>query len=295
MSEPDTQLDEAYAEAVAWRAVVFSQAAPAIVAIDAGLRAMGHEPVAVVTARTRRNPEFFARIHTETPKDVDVLHPADKSRIAPLIRHYEFDLLICSGFPWLLPPEVLALPRLGAVNCHMSLLPRWRGPNSVGWAIRAGEKELGLTIHRMDERFDTGPILAQGSVPMPEDVWGPAEIAPHVTRMGAELLPHALARIAAGEPGDPQPDGDHPQAGFFEDDYRWADFTRPGEEVLRQLRAWQFDSNPNGPAGPLAKIDGRTVRITRATSQSGAGTRVECADRPIWILSTEFADQGPRH
>src|ERR671923_287621 len=100
------------------------------------------------------------------PEAVDVIVPASKARIAPLLRVYEPDLLLCLAFPWLIPGDALDVPRLGAVNTHPSLLPRYRGPNPIGWMFRNDDPEVGLTFHRMDDAFDTGAILAQGSAPI---------------------------------------------------------------------------------------------------------------------------------
>ena len=150
---------------------------------------------------------------------------------------------------------VLAVPRLGAINMHPSLLPRWRGPFPVAWAIRFGE-ELGSTVHRMDETLDTGPILAQGSVPF-EDEWSWQELGPKLEALESELLLQALNRIAAGDEGESQPPTDDPYAGEFEDDYVWVDWSKPVDEVLRQIRAWQFVGlTRNRERGPLAKIRG---------------------------------------
>ena len=69
-------------------------------------------------------------------------------------------VIITGGMAWKLPADLLALPRLGAINIHPALLPRHRGPSPFEAAFRAGDTETGLTIHRMAADFDTGPILA---------------------------------------------------------------------------------------------------------------------------------------
>ena len=90
-------------------------------------------------------------------------------RVAPLLRSYDADVGLCGGWGWKLGPDALSATRLGIVNGHPSLLPRWRGPNPFGWTLRAGDPEVGFTFHFMDEGFDTGPILAQGSAPLSEE------------------------------------------------------------------------------------------------------------------------------
>ena len=74
------------------------------------------------------------------------------------------------GFPWKIPADALAVPTLGWLNGHPSLLPRHRGPIPVAWAIRDGDEEIGITFHRMDAELDTGAILAQAAQPLGEYV-----------------------------------------------------------------------------------------------------------------------------
>jgi methionyl-tRNA formyltransferase len=274
--------------------VIISQVGEAAASIDRVLHEAGHEPVAVLTTRraVEEGPErqqFFLRVFSESPRDLDILVPANSKRIAPLIEPYEPDLMVCCGFPWLIPSEALAVPRLGAINLHPSLLPRWRGPFPVAWAIRFGE-DLGSTVHRMDETLDTGPILAQGSVPF-EDEWSWQELGPKLESLEAGLLRQALERIAAGDQGDPQPPTDEPYAGEFEDEYVWVDWSKPVDEVLRQIRAWQFVGTTRGrERGPLAEIHGEKVRILRASRDAADGPEPECADGSFRITASEPAN-----
>ncbi len=129
--------------------------------------------------------------------------PGSRDRIAPLLRHFDPDLALCLGFPWKIPPDALAVPRHGIVNGHPSLLPRYRGPSPVAWAIRDGENEIGFTFHYMDAELDTGNILAQERVPLgDEHAWD--ELTPKLATAVGNLLPAVLERVARGDPGDPQ-------------------------------------------------------------------------------------------
>jgi methionyl-tRNA formyltransferase len=102
---------------------------------------------------------------------MDLLLPGTAEGLADALGGYRLDLLVVYGFNWKLPASVLRSPRSGVINVHSSLLPRYRGPAPVLWAIRNGDAEIGLTVHRMDEQFDTGPILAQrGGIALEEDV-----------------------------------------------------------------------------------------------------------------------------
>ena len=274
------------------RVVIVSQVLPAVVGYDGGLRASGHEPVALLTSRRSpddadRYPEFAALVGG-APAHLDVLIPRDRTQMAPLLAAYEPDLVLCTGFSWRIPPEALAVPRLGAINGHPSLLPRWRGPSPVAWTIRNDERELGFTFHRMDEHFDTGPILAQGSVPLEDTDDGWDTLGEKIGPLAFELLQTALARVEAGDPGDPQV-GDSSYAPFFEDDYVALDWSRPAREVHNQVRAWRFmPFQPSrGVRGPIAELDGSRVRVVRTRLEPGEGTRVDCGDGPIWVLETE--------
>ena len=189
-----------------WRVVIFSMILPATLGLDALTRAAGHETAALLTPRLRGEaPEDFReRWHdlvTGAPDHLDVCLVPEKSRLPRLLRAYEPDLAVCLGYPWLLPPEVLAIPPLGVLNGHPSLLPRWRGPFPLAWAIREGDPELGMTFHLMDESFDTGPILAQGTAPMPAEYeWD--TLQPCLAGLAQDLMPTALDRLARGERGD---------------------------------------------------------------------------------------------
>ena len=113
------------------RAVLYSTVLPAIVGLDAAARSVGIEPVAVIAPRAARDAQAAARrdaILAAAPDGLDVCFAAGKASLERLTRAYEPEIGLCTGYPWLLPPEVLAIPRLGVVNTHPSRLPRLRGP-----------------------------------------------------------------------------------------------------------------------------------------------------------------------
>jgi methionyl-tRNA formyltransferase len=113
---------------------------------------------------------------------------------AEKLRRLSPDLLVVVAYGQIIPPSVLAIPKLGAVNVHASLLPRHRGAAPVAHAILAGDRETGVTIMRMDEQLDHGPILATRKT-----VIAPGEDAVALTSrlaaIGAELLVATVARI----------------------------------------------------------------------------------------------------
>ena len=150
---------------MSWRVVIVTRIAPVLAGFDAVVRAAGHEPVALLSMRDNDGrygalPETGELVMSAAP-ELDVLLPARRSSIAPLLASVEPDLVVCMGFPWKIPPDALAVPRHGWLNGHPSLLPRHRGPLPIAWAIREGDEEIGITFHKMDAELDTGPILAQ--------------------------------------------------------------------------------------------------------------------------------------
>jgi methionyl-tRNA formyltransferase len=272
------------------RIVLVSQVPQAVHGLAPYLSATGHEPVALLCSREHagRYGDAFDELVRDAPPGLDVLIPSRREGIAPLLRRYEPDAFICVGFPWKIPPDALGVPKLAAINGHPSLLPHYRGPSPVSWAIRNGETEIGYTWHRMDAELDTGPILAQGSVAL-EDEHSWEELEPKLVPVVVELLTEALARVEADDPGDPQEPGAGDYFPFFGDDYVWIDPSSSREEIYRQVKAWRFASATEGQRGALAEIDGETVRVLRASLTATEGRAMECGDGTLWIVETEPA------
>jgi methionyl-tRNA formyltransferase len=107
------------------------------------------------------------------------------------------DVIVVAAFGQILPSAVLALPPLGCVNVHASLLPRWRGASPIQAALLAGDAETGVTIMLMDKGLDTGPILSQRSVPIRPDHTG-GSLGDELAVLGASLLVETLPRYSAG-------------------------------------------------------------------------------------------------
>jgi methionyl-tRNA formyltransferase len=277
-----------------WRIAVVSTAPPVVAWGGARRGELGHEAGVVVAAkrppRPGAPPELQAARLLELAPGADVVFPASKAQVEPLLRAYAPDLLVCCGYPWKLPPEALDVPRLGAVNQHPSLLPRHRGPMPLAWTLRAGDPVFGITWHRMDAEFDTGPTLAQGTVPVEDGDVSIEAIAPKLQRATAALLPRVLERIAAGDPGDPQPDEGATWAGYFGEDYAEIDWRRSAREIHDQVRAWALSFGLSPVRGPFGEIAGERVRVLRTSLVELPGAvRVEAGDGPIWVTSSEPA------
>jgi methionyl-tRNA formyltransferase len=273
------------------RVVVVTRVLPVAQGFTAGIREAGQDVVALLTVRSlskRYGPTGdIGPLVTGAPDGLDVLVPDRRERIAPLLEAVRPDLVVCMGFPWKVPPDALAVPRLGWLNGHPSLLPRHRGPIPVAWAIRAGDSEVGISFHRMDAELDTGPVLARTSFPLGE--YEPPER--FYERMGpvvGQTLALAFERLLAGEEGTPQGEGGEYES-FFTADDAWLDLSRPALETHRLVWAWRYAmlAGPGTP-GALLELDGATVRVLASSLEEHDGARrVECADGPLWLLETE--------
>lgn len=107
------------------------------------------------------------------------------------------DVLVVVAYGQILPAAVLSAPRLGAVNVHASLLPRWRGAAPIQRAILSGDQQTGITLMQMEAGLDTGPMLLQKSCPIHEDETA-GELQDRLAQLGAECLLEGLALLEAG-------------------------------------------------------------------------------------------------
>ena len=224
-----------------------------------------HELVAVYTRPDR--PSGRGQRLTESPVKrlasrlaIPVCQPGtlrDRDAQAALDA-FRADLMIVVAYGLILPPAVLAMPRLGCINVHASLLPRWRGAAPIQRAILAGDRETGVCLMQMEAGLDTGPVLASAACPIePDDTGG--GLHDRLSVMGAQLLKENLDRIARGEL-EPRVQNDS-QANYaekLEKAEAMIDWTMPAEQIARQVRAF----NP----WPVAetRYSGRQLRIWEA-------------------------------
>jgi methionyl-tRNA formyltransferase len=279
---------------VSLRIVVISTVQPLLERFVPFLRELGYEPVAILTARrtddapprTSGEPELS---DATAPDGIDLLFASTKHAIEPLLRAYTPDIALCWGFPWKVPHSALEVPRYGSANLHPALLPRHRGPMPFAWALREGESHFGVTWHRMDAELDTGPILAQTTVPIDDADTTIREIGPKIATAAFGLLPGVLERMVAGDPGDPQSADGVSWAGYFDDDYAQVDFAQPARAIHNQVRAWNLTFGMSQLVAPVAELDGGRVRLIRTslTDPGGDARRIECSDGPLWVVESE--------
>ena len=172
------------------------------------------------------------------------------------------------------------------MNCHPALLPRHRGPIPLAWAFRDGDAQFGVTWHRMDAELDTGPILAQATVPMEDDDFGIGRRRAAHGRGGAGPAAAGAGARRGRRPGDPQPSEGVTWAGHFGEDYVTVDWTQPARHIHDQVRAWRIHLRPrrrwsgrsrswmaaaSGSSGTCATDPGGDARRLRpATGRSGS-------------------------
>jgi methionyl-tRNA formyltransferase len=208
------------------------------------LLAAGHEVAAVYTQpprpagrghRLRRTPGHDAAerlgLEVRTPRTLKDAHA--QQEFAAL----GADLAVVGAYGLLLPKPVLDAPRLGCVNLHASLLPRWRGAAPIERAILAGDRGTGISVFRMEEGLDTGPVLATRPLPIGPSTTAP-ELHDRLARLAAEMLPGIVAGLAAGTlEATPQPETGATYARKIARDEGRLDFTEPAELIERRLRA----------------------------------------------------------
>lgn len=184
------------------------------------------------------------------------------------LRSLQPGLLVAAAFGQLLTAEVLSIPRLGCVNVHGSLLPKYRGAAPVQWAVINGERETGVTVMWMDEGLDTGDIIMQRAHLIAPDATA-GSLMGELAEVGAILLEEALEAIARGTaPRVPQ---DHSQATLAprlrKEDAR-LDWSRPAARLVNQIRGM------NPWPGAFTEHQGRVLKIRQASAvglpQAGA-------------------------
>lgn len=148
------------------------------------------------------------------------------------------DLAIVAAYGLLLPRAILSAPRLGCINVHASLLPRWRGAAPIQRAIEAGDQESGVTIMQMAEGLDTGDMLLRESVALTPDMTGGA-LHDLLSAMGARLMVAALDHLAAGRlSATPQPESGVTYAHKLSREEGRVDWRQPAVALERKLRAF---------------------------------------------------------
>jgi methionyl-tRNA formyltransferase len=192
---------------------------------------------------------------------LDGKYPDDAASARGALHAARPDVMVVAAYGLILPQWVLDLPRLGCLNIHASLLPRWRGAAPIHRAIEAGDAQTGVTIMQMDAGLDTGDMLLEERVAIaPEDTT--ATLHDKLAALGGRMIVEALELAACG--------GFHPRkqpaegvtyAHKIEKAEAAIDWSRPADAIARRIRA--FDPFP----GAAAQMGGETVKVWGARAQ----------------------------
>jgi methionyl-tRNA formyltransferase len=202
--------------------------------------------------------------------------PADQAQFAS----HRADVAVVAAYGLILPQPVLDAPRMGCVNVHASLLPRWRGAAPVHRAILAGDATTGVTIMQMEAGLDTGPMLLTGEVDVARKSGG--ELTAELADLGARLLVEYLAEPDA-HPPRAQPQEGVTYAHKIDKSEARIDWTRPAVEIERQVRAF-------APApGAWCELAGERLRLLAADVAPGSGEPGELIDAGLTIACGQGA------
>jgi methionyl-tRNA formyltransferase len=175
------------------------------------------------------------------------------------------DLMVVVAYGLILPQAVLDIPRLGCINSHASLLPRWRGAAPIQRAVEAGDSESGVTVMRMEAGLDTGPMLLKVSTPISATDTG-GSLHDRLAQMGPPAVLQAVAGLAAGTlQGEVQDDSLATYAHKLNKDEARLDWSRPAVELERLVRAF----NP----WPIchSTLNGEAVKVLAASLSTASG------------------------
>ncbi len=192
-----------------------------------------------------------------------VYEPAKLKEFANQIGGESFDLFALASYGRILPQALLDLPKLGALNVHPSLLPKYRGATPVQTALRNGDTETGVTIMLMDAGMDTGDIVLQERVPIePDDTYG--TLHDRLALYGGELLGGALDLAANGALSRRAQEGEPTITSPISKEDLTIDPSWSPERIVAAVRA--FSPQP----GARMDVEGETIKVLRAHVEAGA-------------------------
>lgn len=212
------------------------------------------------------------------------------------------DALVVVAYGLLVPAELLSVPRVGGINVHASLLPRWRGAAPIQAAILAGDRETGISLMKMDAGLDTGPVYAREAVAI-----GPGETAgelhDRLAALGARLLLEHLPDILGRslEPA-PQDEAAATTAGKFSKEDALLDWRSTAAELARKVRA--FNPVPGArfrfgeeavkcwSAQPLDGPSGEPGRVLAVPDRPQGGIDVACGEGVLRLLELQRPGRG---
>ncbi|HEX4767838.1 MAG TPA: methionyl-tRNA formyltransferase [Lichenihabitans sp.] len=267
----------------------------------------GHEIACVYT----RPPVAGGRGMAERPSPIHALaqrfglpirHPkslrSDDAQAA--FRSLEADVAVVVAYGMILPPDILEAPRLGCLNLHASLLPRWRGAAPIQRAIMAGDAETGVAVMRMEAGLDTGPVAMEERVAIVPGMTA-GDLHDRLAPVGADLMGRAVAALGRGTLAfTPQPEDGVTYAHKISKVECRIDWSRSAREVANQIRG--LSPFP----GAFFEIDlghgPERIKVLRAMADRGSGMpgtvldddlTVACGEGAVRLTEVQRAGKGP--
>lgn len=204
-------------------------------------------------------PAGRGRVLTESPvaqwareNEIQVFKPASLDETLELVKG--LDLLLTIGYGVLFPKEILDAPKHGCLNLHFSVLPRWRGAAPVQRAIEAGDAVSGVTVFKLDEGMDTGPIYSVRRFALDSDITSD-ELFLELATLGVEAVDDSLQQIREGKAPKPQPSSGVTRALKLSKAEGQIDWQRSADEIARKIRA--FTSSP----GAWTKFREQVIKV----------------------------------
>ncbi len=202
----------------------------------------------------------------------------------------DVDVLVVAAYGLILPAWVLELPRLGCVNIHASLLPRWRGAAPIQRAIAAGDAQSGVSIMRMDSGLDTGPVYRMAELDLAADETA-GSLHDRLAALGAELLLQVLDDLAAGvaEP-TAQPNDGICYAAKLDKRETWLDWSEPAALLERSVRALLPQPAAHVRTDGVLQFKVHGARVGSGSGTPGTvlaadarGVEVACGEGSLWL------------
>jgi methionyl-tRNA formyltransferase len=214
---------------------------------------------------------------------LDGKYPDDATAAQQALQQARPDAMVVAAYGLILPQWVLDLPRLGCLNIHASLLPRWRGAAPIHRAIEAGDAQTGVTIMQMDAGLDTGDMLLEQALPIGPDETT-AGLHDQLAALGGRLIVQALEQAQAGTlTRRPQPKDGVTYAAKIDKAEAWLDWSQPADLLERRIRAF-------APApGAGCAFQGAALKVWQARVlahlQAAPGTVLAVGDEGVDVAT----------
>ena len=255
----------------------------------------GHDIVAVYTQPDRpagrgREPRSSPVKQLAQQHELPVYQPESlkQQHEQDILQALNPDLMVVVAYGLLLPPAVLSIPRLGCINVHASLLPRWRGAAPIQRAILAGDNRTGITIMQMDKGLDTGDMLAKASCEIRADDTG-SSLHDRLMQLGADTLIQCLPALQKGElKPEPQDNSKATYADKLSKQEAEIDWTLDAiqlERCVRAYNAWPVAYTRWQRKGKQENLRIWQAKVVASVHHASPGTVVQCSSEGVDVAT----------